>query len=214
MEKSCRILLSPAEGYYEEKKSRFLSLAAPVESEEEVQSLLAQRRRLYWDARHHCYAFLIGGPAGSSRFSDDGEPGGTAGKPIRDVLEGSGIQNICIVVTRYFGGTLLGTGGLVRAYSAAAKDALLHAETALCIRGEEWQLICDYSDKARIDRLLAEQNIEKLSEEFSQDVTMHLFLEEEMIPLFQSCVADLTAGSALLEKIGERNHIRRESFTD
>ncbi len=202
-----RILTACGEGYYEEKRSRFLALAAPAESEEEALRVVAERRKRYFDARHHCYAFCIGKNIETARSSDDGEPSGTAGRPIRDVLEGSGLTNTLIVVTRYFGGTLLGTGGLIRAYTAAAKDALEHAKTAEVVSGEEWQLLCDYADKGRIDRILEDLGIVKLGEDYLQDVTMHLFLTPESIPLLQAQAADATAGSALLEKTGEREYL-------
>ena len=108
-----------------EKKSRFIGYAMPVESEEEALAAVEKIKKKHYDARHNCYAFSIGtGPQPLLRFSDDGEPQGTAGKPILEVIGGSGVRNVCIVVTRYFGGTLLGTGGLVRAYTEAAKAAL------------------------------------------------------------------------------------------
>ena len=108
-----------------EKKSRFIGYAVPAESEEEALAAVEKIKKKHYDARHNCYAFSIGtGPQPLLRFSDDGEPQGTAGKPILEVIGGSGVRNVCIVVTRYFGGTLLGTGGLVRAYTEAAKAAL------------------------------------------------------------------------------------------
>ena len=102
-----------------EKKSRFIANVKSVETVEEAQAYIEEMRKKYWDARHNCSAFSVGTERVITRCSDDGEPGGTAGKPILEVISGSGIHNIVVVVTRYFGGTLLGTGGLVRAYSGA-----------------------------------------------------------------------------------------------
>ena len=119
-------------GEYEEKKSRFIATLEPVSSEEEAAAFIAAIKKKYWDARHNCSAYIIGDDGRKTRCSDDGEPSGTAGRPMLDVLAGEKITNACVVVTRYFGGTLLGTGGLVRAYSAAVKDAI--ANIAMTIR--------------------------------------------------------------------------------
>ena len=106
-------------GEIEEKKSRFIATLEPVSSEEEAVAVIAAVKKKYWDAKHNCSAFVIGDKGQITRCSDDGEPSGTAGRPMLDVLVGEHVTNVCAVVTRYFGGTLLGTGGLVRAYSAA-----------------------------------------------------------------------------------------------
>lgn len=113
---SYRTIETRGEGSYEEKKSRFLGVAIPTKTEEEVQAALQEEKKKYYDAKHHCYACILGEKGELRRFSDDGEPQGTAGKPILTVLEGQNLRNVCIIVTRYFGGTLLGTGGLTRAY--------------------------------------------------------------------------------------------------
>ncbi len=115
---SCRIITSPGYGGVEEKNSRFLSEALFVDSEEAARSELARVRKQYYDARHHCSAWIIGPGGETVRSGDDGEPAGTAGRPILEVIRGAGVTNAMVVVTRYFGGTLLGTGGLVRAYTA------------------------------------------------------------------------------------------------
>lgn len=113
------------------KKSRFIAHVYPVQSEEQAVSYINEVKKKYWDARHNCYAYVLGEDAGFQRFSDDGEPQGTAGKPILDIIMKSGIYNCLIIVTRYFGGTLLGTGGLIRAYQAASRKDW---NTALCFR--------------------------------------------------------------------------------
>ena len=118
------ILYQGGSGELTEKKSRFIANTRPVESEEEALAFVEEMRKQYWDARHNCWAYVIGDRGEKKRCSDDGEPSQTAGKPMLDVLTGSGVTNICVVVTRYFGGILLGTGGLVRAYSGAAKAGL------------------------------------------------------------------------------------------
>ena len=125
MEKQgCRILISGGTGEIVEKKSRFIATIRPVNSEEEASAFIEEIKKKYWDARHNCSAFVVGRRGELTRCSDDGEPGGTAGRPMLEVLLGEGIRNVAVVVTRYFGGTLLGTGGLVRAYTQAVKEGL------------------------------------------------------------------------------------------
>ena len=130
-----RVLLSGGEGEIVEKKSRFISTIRKCETEEEAVAFIEEMKKKYWDARHNCSAFIIGSRGELTRCSDDGEPSGTAGRPMLDVLTGSGIRNIAVVVTRYFGGTLLGTGGLVRAYTQAVKEGLDHCETGIMRKG-------------------------------------------------------------------------------
>ena len=124
---SYNTILTPGIDEIVEKKSRFIGYAQPVSSEEEAYAFVESVKKKHYDARHNCHAFAIGKENTLYRFSDDGEPQGTAGKPILEVISGNQVTDICIVVTRYFGGTLLGTGGLVRAYTEAAKLALADA---------------------------------------------------------------------------------------
>ncbi len=130
---------------FRSKKSRFIANVVPVSSEEEAEEFIESMKKKYWDARHNCYAYIIGERGEIKRFSDDGEPGGTAGKPILEVLAGEGITNAAIVVTRYFGGTLLGTGGLVRAYGAAAKEGLSASAVINKIPGMRLSITTDYT---------------------------------------------------------------------
>ena len=124
-------LIKGAECEIVEKKSRFIAQIAPVETEEEAYDFIEKIKKKHYDARHNCFAFSIGNEMPLMRFSDDGEPQGTAGKPMLELIQNTGVHDICIVVTRYFGGTLLGTGGLVRAYTQASKAALEQCETKL-----------------------------------------------------------------------------------
>ena len=128
-----------------EKKSRFIGEVFPVEHEEEAMQLLEQVKKKYWDARHHCWAYVISGDRVQERLSDDGEPSGTAGKPILEVIRGQQVGNLLVVVTRYFGGTLLGTGGLVRAYTEAAKQALAESVIITRITGYRLKIETDYT---------------------------------------------------------------------
>lgn len=204
------MLTRSGEGYYEEKRSRFLALAFPVNSEEDAQKLLNARRKEHPEARHHCYAYMIGERNELTRFSDDGEPSGTGGRPILDVLQGSGLHNALVVVTRYFGGTLLGTGGLSRAYSAAAADALSNCGSGTLQKGSTWDLIMKYSDYARVERSLQQQGIPRMADSFTDAVCLTLFLLPEQEEAFASLMADLTAGSALLNKVQEVVALREE----
>ena len=126
--KTQKILYKGGEGELIEKKSRFIATTRPVESEEEALAFIAEMKKKYWDATHNCSAFVIGDRQQIQRCSDDGEPQGTAGRPMLDVLLGEDIHNMAVVVTRYFGGTLLGTGGLVRAYSKSVQVGLEASE--------------------------------------------------------------------------------------
>lgn len=124
MPQQYKILYRGGEGEIVEKKSRFIATTRPVKSEEEAIAFIEEMKKKYWDARHNCSAYVIGERGQVQRCSDDGEPSQTAGRPMLDVLLGEEVRNICVVVTRYFGGTLLGTGGLVRAYSSAVQEGL------------------------------------------------------------------------------------------
>ena len=141
------------EGEIVEKKSRFIATVQPVHSEEEAQEFIADIKKKYWDARHNCFAYVIGDRHELARFSDDGEPGGTAGKPMLDVLMGEDIHNVAVVVTRYFGGIKLGTGGLVRAYTSSAKLGLEAAGICDVCRRSVLTYALDYTYLAKLQNL-------------------------------------------------------------
>ena len=138
------------EGEIVEKKSRFIATVRPVSSEEEAVAFINEMKKKYWDARHNCSAFVIGDRQEISRCSDDGEPAQTAGRPMLDVLLKEEIHNVCVVVTRYFGGTLLGTGGLVRAYGHSAKEGLLAAGIAELVLYRKYSVLAAYSDSGKV----------------------------------------------------------------
>ena len=193
------LLIKPGEGVYEEKRSRFLGIALPAHSEEEAMGLLQMRRREHPDARHHCYAFCCGPRHERSRFSDDGEPSGTGGKPILDVILGSGAHDIIVIVTRYFGGTLLGTGGLSRAYGAAASLAVNKAEQSMLYSGREWHITASYGDYASLDRFLKREGIPCIKESFGAEVNLTLALLKEEEEPFLKQAADLSSGGIVSE---------------
>ncbi|MGL4799590.1 MAG: YigZ family protein [Cellulosilyticaceae bacterium] len=141
-----------------EKKSRFIAYVYVIESQEEADMYLNEIRKKHWDAAHNCYAYQIGERNEIQRFSDDGEPQGTAGKPILDVLKGQDIKNTLIIVTRYFGGTLLGTGGLVRAYGRAAKEGVMEAGLIEKLRIRLFELQMSYPLSGKVQYLLNEKN--------------------------------------------------------
>ncbi len=140
---------------YTEKHSRFIATAFFCDSEEMATEIIAAQKSKYWDARHNVYAYIL--QNGSMRFSDDGEPHGTAGMPMLDVIKGSGITNALVVVTRYFGGVLLGTGGLVRAYSTSTRDALAAAQKVLMCACTQFSITTDYTNHSRLLRLLEDE---------------------------------------------------------
>ena len=140
-----------------EKKSRFIATVRPARSEEDALVFIESMRKKYWDASHNCFAYVVGERCELQRCSDDGEPGGTAGRPMLDVLIGEGLHDTAVVVTRYFGGTLLGTGGLVRAYQSATK-AGIEASTVITKRaGRKWKLTTDYAGLGKIQYILGQR---------------------------------------------------------
>lgn len=166
------------QGLYEEKKSRFIAQVYAVSNEEEASAYIEAARKKYWDARHNCYAFVIGKNGEISRCSDDGEPSGTAGKPILEVISGMGVYNCLIIVTRYFGGTLLGTGGLVRAYTKSSKDALENSTMARIIEGEQYVVVSDYSFVTKIQRIAEDISGIITNTEYAENVTFTIQIEK------------------------------------
>ncbi len=185
-----------------EKKSRFIANVFPVSSEEEAFSLIQQCRKKYWDARHNCYAFRIGLQGEIQRFSDDGEPSMTAGKPILDVITGEDLVNTLVVVTRYFGGILLGTGGLVRAYQKAAKVGLAAAGSTRFCPGRPLTMVLPYPDLGKIQYYLTQKELPILETLYTDQVTLTLWISlEEWEARYQELI-ELTQGKVPL-KIGE-----------
>ena len=154
-----RIAYKGGEGEIVEKKSRFIATVLPVDQEEEALEFIEKMKKKYWNATHNCYAYVIGERHEIQRYSDDGEPGGTAGRPMLDVLLGEDIHNVAVVVTRYFGGTLLGTGGLVRAYSSATKAGLASSVIITKIPGFKLRISTDYTGLGKIQYILGERKI-------------------------------------------------------
>ena len=153
-------ILKESQGIYKEKGSKFLSFAYPVRNEEDVKEKVDFLRKKYFDARHHCYAYRLGADGERYRASDDGEPAHTAGKPILGQLLARGVTNVLVVVVRYFGGILLGTGGLVQAYKQAAADALANAIIVTDAVTETYQITFDYRDMNRALKVVKDMKLQ------------------------------------------------------
>ncbi|MCQ2432168.1 MAG: YigZ family protein [Clostridia bacterium] len=190
---------------FEEKKSEFIGYARPCKTEAEALEFIAKIRKKHADARHNVYAYQIK-ENNIMRFSDDGEPQGTAGMPVLDIIRKTGFTDACIVVTRYFGGILLGTGGLVRAYSHAAKLAAEAAHIITYERFSEYELICDYTDYEKIRFALPDFGVIIDDTQFAQDVTLTLAVRsaDGNTKKFTETMTELTNGAVLLEERGER----------
>ena len=159
MIKEYRIAYEGGEADFVEKKSRFLATAKPVKTEEEALAFIESMKKKYWNATHNCWAYVIGERGELQRCSDDGEPSGTAGRPMLDVLLGEGVRDVVVVATRYFGGTLLGTGGLVRAYSQSAKVGLEACTIITKTYGYHISLKTDYTGLVKIQYILGQRQI-------------------------------------------------------
>lgn len=195
-----RIIVSGCEAEVEVKKSRFIAAIQNCRSEEEARVFIESIRKIHYDARHHCFAMRIGvGGKPYERQSDDGEPQGTAGKPMLDILSGAGLTDVCAVVTRYFGGTLLGTGGLVRAYSDALKEALLQAEPKELSEGVRLSVSCGYAAANQVKNLARRQGIFSEKEEYAETCRLYYLLPEEKTEAFSAAVRELSSGRAETE---------------
>ena len=191
---------TPGAGEVDEKKSRFIAQACHAESAEEAAQFLAATRRENFNARHNCYAYIIGGVAANERFSDDGEPSGTAGKPILEVLRGAAITNSMIIVTRYFGGTLLGTGGLVRAYTAAAKAALERAVIVRMCLCDVLTITVEYSQLDRILYWLQSEKITHCEPVYTDKVSVEITVPQGESALRTGELTEMTTGQAIINK--------------
>ncbi|MCR5586799.1 MAG: YigZ family protein [Lachnospiraceae bacterium] len=191
------------EGEIVEKKSRFIASVWQVEEEEQVRSLLAVEKKKYPDARHYCYAYVIGKNKDFVRAADDGEPQGTAGKPILEVIDKNNLINTCIIVTRIFGGVLLGTGGLSRAYSDAAKAGLDDSEVVKLIPGKELLISVDYSMSEKIKYFLEKENVRIDNIDYGQDVKITALVSDAKFDGILNRVSELTASKAETEVVSE-----------
>ena len=196
-----KIVYRGGEGEIVEKKSRFIATVCPVNSEEDAVEFIEKTKKKYWDARHNCHAFVIGERNEISRCSDDGEPSGTAGRPMLEVLLGEGIRNVAVVVTRYFGGVLLGTGGLVRAYTKGAKIAIDAAGKSM---KRVWTVLyvpCPYTYYERVKLEVEAFGGIIRSTEFGAEVELEILLAEKPLSIMRPAVGSSSAVSSLISVV-------------
>ena len=185
----------------EEKKSRFIAHIEPVTTEDEAANFIQMMKKQYYDARHNCYAFVIGDNSEIVRSSDDGEPSGTAGRPILEVLTGEGITNAVCVVTRYFGGTLLGTGGLVRAYQGVTKGALNNSVILDKKEGIKFTISCDYTDVGKLQYHFSTKGIRIISSDYGASVSFNIVVESDSFETIKKDLTELTSGKVIIDNI-------------
>jgi len=183
------------EARFTEKKSEFIGYLCPADTEEKALAFIEEIRAMHRKATHNCYAYIIR-ENNAARHSDDGEPGGTAGVPIYEVLRKEGLTDVCCVVTRYFGGILLGAGGLVRAYTRGAKDAVNTAQIKLMALAELLEITADYNFYGRFPQIFSEFDARVENEVFSDNVTITLFVKEEKSEALIKRLNDVCGGKA------------------
>ena len=200
MQETYKFSHAPGVGEIIEKKSRFIATVSPVKTEEDALKFIEECRKRYWDASHNCTAFTIGSRHQITRCSDDGEPAGTAGRPMLDVLLGEDIHDTAVVVTRYFGGTLLGTGGLVRAYSKAVQEGLRQAVILDKHRGTHLHIRTDYNDFGKVQYLLGQRGVPILRSSYTDMVSLDILVPCTALSNLVRDLTDGTGGRAELEK--------------
>lgn len=189
------------EAEFTEKRSSFLGHVRMVGTEDEAKAFIAEMKKKYHDARHNCWCYIIRG--GAVRYSDDGEPQGTAGQPMLNVFQREGVSNVCCVVTRYFGGILLGAGGLTRAYSKSARDALTEAGVATMCLWEQVCLECAYSLLERVKLEIAAVNGTLDDISYAAHVTVTASLPDNGLLFLRQRLTELSAGSITLHSLGQ-----------
>ena len=194
---SYRVIMGPAQGEIVEKKSRFIASLMPVESEEEALAFIEKVRKEHYAARHNCFAFIIGKKSELERCSDDGEPSGTAGRPMLEVLKGTGLTNVAAVVTRYFGGVLLGTGGLARAYTQSLQEGLNDCEIVTMRYGVSYTITADYTMTGKLQYISVEET------EYTDVIRFHVALAFDREEIMKKEVTEATGAKAVIEKTGD-----------
>ena len=191
-----KTVLEGGTGEIIEKKSRFIATVKPVDSEEEASAFIAEMKKKYWDARHNCSAFVIGDRQEMSRCSDDGEPAQTAGRPMLDLLLREDIHNVAVVVTRYFGGVLLGTGGLVRAYQKSVQEGLAASVIIDKKEGRRLSVGTDYTGLGKLQYLIAKEELTMIDTVYTEKVELILMVPKEKEQSFEKAVTEATSGNA------------------
>ena len=195
-----KTLLEGGTGEIVEKKSRFIANVRLAESEEEALAVIEEMKKKYWDARHNCYVYSVGTNREYTRCSDDGEPSGTAGRPMLDVILGEGLYNVVVVVTRYFGGVLLGTGGLVRAYSKAVQEGLKESRIIEKQYGISLEVTTDYTGIGKIQYIAGERKLPILDSEYTDKVILKLLVPAGDVGSVQKAITEGTNGRAGMQK--------------
>ena len=191
-----KTVYSGGEAEIVEKKSRFIATVRPVSSEEEAVAFINEMKKKYWDARHNCSAIVIGDRQEMSRCSDDGEPAQTAGRPMLDVLLREEIHNVAVVVTRYFGGVLLGTGGLGRAYQKATQEGLAASTIIDKKKGRKLTIDTDYTGLGKLQYLVAQNDLTTIDTLYTEKVTLILMIPSELQEKIEKEITEATSGNA------------------
>lgn len=193
-----------------EKKSRFIATLRPVSNEEEAMAFIAEMKKKYWDARHNCSAYIVRDSSEEGKFlekcNDDGEPSRTAGSPMLEVLKGAGLKNVAAVVTRYFGGILLGTGGLVRAYSQAVSEAVASAEIVKKRLLNRVLVRTDYNGYGRLQYFATSEGFAIEDTAFSAEVEAVVLCDDRGLGILTKKMTEATAGKAVIEVIDKGYH--------
>ncbi|MGN0634000.1 MAG: YigZ family protein [Oscillospiraceae bacterium] len=200
MSESYRTISQTAEDFLEEKKSKFIARIAPVRTEEEAVGFINSVKAANRKARHNVYAYILR-EGNISRYSDDGEPQGTGGVPVLEVIKKEGLTDVCVVVTRYFGGILLGTGGLARAYSGACKLAVESADIMEMHSCSKITLRCDYTFYGRISQLLPQFEVKTISEDFAEAVSLTTLVKSELADKFKEKLINAANGKIDIEEV-------------
>lgn len=200
-----KTITAPCEAKFIEKKSEFIGYLCPVQTEEQAVAFIEQIRAMHRKATHNCYAYILR-ENNAARHSDDGEPGGTAGVPIYEVLRKEGLTDVCCVVTRYFGGIMLGAGGLVRAYTRGAKDAVDAAQIKCMAAAEELLVTVDYGLYGRLPQVFAEFDARVAEERFEDNVKITLFIREENADPLRDRLVDVCNGSIDVQSVQKLNY--------
>ncbi len=199
VKESYRTVLQQASDELIEKRSRFIATVKPVKTEAEALEFLEELKKKYWDARHNVYAYVLE-ENNIQRYSDDGEPAGTAGVPVLDMIKKEGLSNLIVVVTRYFGGILLGTGGLVHAYSRSAKLGVEAAKPVTMVLCREITVSCDYSLLGKVQSEICAQDIIMGETEYADAVKVKVYVPETQVEKFIADMTDKTNGRISIEK--------------
>lgn len=198
-----RVVLKGGSGEITDKKSKFIGSVWSVDSEESALRILDQTRKEHYTAAHNCYAYVIGMKDEIQRCSDDGEPAKTAGRPILDMIQNEGLHNVLIIVTRYFGGTLLGTGGLIRAYQSAAKIGIHNSQIIDQKIGKKLELITDYNYLGKLQYMIAQNHISIVRNEYTQAVILEIIIPIENLDQFMKDLLELTSGNIQINDLGQ-----------